>query len=117
LGCAFILNLIEAIDTRVKACFFVSGFIGSLDNPTFDKVNRSFCNKEFNWKTIRKRCNRFVLFHSDNDPYVPFVKAEELQKNLGAELLLVKGAGHFNEKTGYTNFEKLKEKIKETQMD
>ncbi len=52
------------------------------------------------------------MFHSDNDPYVPLEKAKELAKKLGVELIMVKNAGHFNEKAGYTKFELLLEKIK-----
>ncbi len=52
------------------------------------------------------------VFHSDNDPYVPLKKAEELAKNLGVKVSLVKNAGHFNEDAGYTKFELLLEKIK-----
>ena len=52
------------------------------------------------------------MFHSDNDPYVPLEKAKNLAKNLDADLTIVKNAGHFNEKAGYTKFELLLDKIK-----
>ena len=53
------------------------------------------------------------MFHSDNDPYVPLEKAKELAQNLGTEVTIVQGAGHFNENGGYTKFPLLLEKMRE----
>ncbi len=112
LGPAFLLNVLEKLNKPVKAAFFVSGFAGLLGNPGFDKINKTFVDKSFNWKRIKQNCKKFYVFHSDNDPYVPLKKAQELAKNLDVSVILVKNAGHFNEKAGYTKFELLLEKIK-----
>jgi hypothetical protein len=111
LGTAFLLTVLENLDKPIKAAFFVSGNTDLLDNPKFDKLNKSFVNRKFDWKKIKKNCPKFFVFHSDNDPYVPLKKAEELSRNLDAKLILVKNAGHFNEKAGYTKFELLLENI------
>lgn len=111
LGAAFALNLLEKIDFKIKACFFIAGFISSLNNPEFDELNNSFM-KEFNWKKINSNCDKFIVFYSDNDPFVPEEKAFELKEKLNAELILIRGAGHFNEKAGYKGFPELLEKIK-----
>jgi len=111
LGPAFILNILEKNNHPIKATFFVSGFLGKIDNPTFDEVNKTFM-KEFDWQKIKKNCQKFYVFHSDNDPYVPLEKAEELAKNLGVKVILVKGGGHLNETAGYLKFDLLLEKIK-----
>lgn len=110
LGPAFLLNLLEK--RFVKAAFFVSGFIGLLNNEEFDELNKTFTDKEFDWNKIKENCKEFFVFHSDNDPYVPLEKAEELAKNLGVELNIIKGAGHFNKDSGYIKFELLLEEIK-----
>jgi len=114
LGPAFILSLLEKIEIPkpIKSCFFVSGFIGSLNKSEFDKINKTFTEKEFNWDKIKKNCKKFKMYHSDNDPYVPLEKAKELAKKLECELKVIKGAGHFNEKAGYTKFELLLQNIK-----
>lgn len=112
LGPAFLLNILEKLNKPVKASFFVSGFLGLLDNPTFDEINKTFTDKEFNWDKIKENCPEFYVFHSDNDPYVSLQKAKELSEKLGVEVLVVKDAGHFNKETGYTNFPQLLEKIK-----
>lgn len=89
----------------------VVGFTGLLNHP-IDKINKTFVAKSFDWQKIKQNCPKFYVFHSDNDPYVPLEKAEELAKNLGVDVILVKNAGHFNEKAGYIKFELLLEKIK-----
>ncbi|MBU0470382.1 MAG: alpha/beta hydrolase, partial [Nanoarchaeota archaeon] len=110
---AFILSILEKIKVQVKASFFVSGFIGLLGNNVFDEINETFVTKKFNWEKIKSNCKEFYVYHSDNDPYVPLERGEELAEKLGAELEVVMGAGHFNEKAGYTKFELLFNKIKE----
>ena len=112
LGPAFLLNILEKLDKSIKAAFFVSGFVGLLGNPDFDNINKSFVDKSFDWQKIKQNCKKFYIFHSGNDPYVPLEKAKELAKNLAVDVILVKNAGHFNEKAGYTKFELLLKKIK-----
>ncbi|MDD5148166.1 MAG: alpha/beta hydrolase [Candidatus ainarchaeum sp.] len=112
LGPAFLLSILEKAKKPIKAAFFIAGFTGSLGNHSFDEVNRTFVEKNFDWKKIRKNCKSFFVFNSDNDPYVPIEKGKELAEKLGTKLIIVKGAGHFNKAAGYTKFELLLEKIK-----
>lgn len=114
LGPAFILSVLEKLKLvkPIKACFFVSGFLGKLNNPEFDEVNKTFIEKDFNWQKIKQNCEKFVMYHSDNDPYIPLKKAKELAEKIGIKVNVIKGAGHFNEKAGYTQFEILLKEIK-----
>ena len=112
LGPAFILDQLEKLDHPIKAAFFVAPFISELNNPEFDEINKTFY-RDFNWEKIKQNCENFYLFQSDNDPYVPIKKAEELSEKLGVNYTLVKNAGHFNESAGYKKFDLLLEKIKE----
>ncbi len=112
LGPAFLLNIIEALDKPIKAAFFVSGFLDLLGNSDFDNINKSFIETSFDWQKIKQNCPKFFVFHSDNDPYVPVEQAEKLAKNLGVDVILVKNAGHFNEKAEYTKFDLILDKIK-----
>ncbi len=109
LGVAFLLSVIEK--KPVKAAFFVSGFTSSLGKQEFDRINKTFVERKFDWKKIRKNCKKFCVFHSDNDPYVPLKKAERLSKLLGTKIILVEKAGHFNEKSGYWKFDLLLENM------
>ena len=112
LGPAFILDQLEKLNHPIKAAFFIAPFISELNNPDFDKINKTFY-KDFDWKKIKQNCPNFFLFQSDNDPYVPIQKAKELSGKLGVDYTLVKNSGHFNDAAGYKKFYLLLEKIKE----
>ena len=105
---AFVLNILER--NLVHASFLVSGFATLPENRFKDSMNTFV--KDFDLEQIRQQCSKFIVFHSDNDPYVPIEKAEELKERLGAELIIIKNAAHFNEEAGYKEFEELLEKIK-----
>lgn len=112
IGVAFLLNVLEQRNKSIRAAFFVGGWTGLLNNPMFDKIIKTFSDKKFDWTKIKQNCKKFYIFHSDNDPYVPLEMAKDLAKNLDANLILVKGAGHFNSESGYTKFPLLLESIK-----
>ena len=111
LGVAFALRLLEKLDVKVKACFFVAGFVGLLGDSKFDEINKTFVEAPFNWEKIRSNCDSFTVLQSDNDPFVPIENAEEIARGLGVEVELVKNAGHFNASAGYKEFPLLLEKI------
>jgi len=113
IGPAFILSILEKIKTNIRACFLVSGFLGLLNNEKFDEVNKIFTTKDFDWKKIKENCRNFYIFHSDNDPYVPFEKAERLSKKLNVKVIVIPNGGHLNTSAGYTRFPELLNKIKE----
>jgi predicted alpha/beta hydrolase family esterase len=73
---------------------------------------KTFAQKFFNWQRIKSNCKIFVVFHSDNDPYIKLEKGQEVAEYLGVGVTLVKGAGHFNKTAGYETFDLLLEKIK-----
>jgi len=112
---AFILSILEKLNTPIKACYFISGFLGSIGDEEYDPINKTFTEKEFNFDKIKQNCNKFVCFASDNDPYVPFKKMEDFAKELDSEFIVVKGAEHFQDNSGFTSFEQLLKKIKDAQ--
>ena len=67
----------------------------------------------FNFPEIKKHARKFIVYHSDDDPYVPLSDAKELESNLSAELVFIAGQGHFNLEKGdqYRMFPELLEKI------
>jgi uncharacterized protein len=109
---AFLLSVLERINTSIKCSFFVSSFIRFLDNKDFDIINRTFVDKKFNWQKIKENCKKFFIYHSDNDPYVPIECAYEIANPLGVKVEIIKDAGHFNQDAGYTKFERLLDDIK-----
>jgi hypothetical protein len=95
IGPAFILRLLERMNVRVKACFLVAGFCSDIGLEEFRPLIKTFIEGSFNWEKITNKCDRFFVYNSDNDPYVPLEKGRELAKNLNTEVILVKGAEHF----------------------
>ena len=100
-ACSFILSVLE--NYKAKAAFLVGGFVGKL-NISYDELNKTFAEKKFNWNKIKKNCNFFFIYNSDNDPHVPLEKGKELAKKLSVKLKIIKNAGHFRKKDGYSRF-------------
>jgi hypothetical protein len=112
IGAGFVLNVVEQLDRPIRAAFLVSGWTGLLNDAYFDPLIKTFTDRKFNWAKIRQNCKRFYVFHGDNDPYVPLELGKALAKNLRAEIVVIKGGGHLNEKAGYTKFEQLLKLVK-----
>lgn len=112
LGVPFLLKVIEK--HRIEAAFFVAGYVTVPEENQFYEGSRSFIESGFDFAGIKKNCEKFVVFHSDNDPYVSLDRAKLLARELWVEVTLIKGAGHFNSKAGYDKFEKLLKEFDET---
>lgn len=113
LGPAFIMNILENLEQPILAAFFVSGFTGLLGKPEFDEINKTITNRKFNYSKIIRNCNKFFIYHSDNDPYVPLDKGKELAAKLNGKLTIIKNGGHINASAGYTEFPLLLNDIKD----
>lgn len=105
MGPAFILCLLERIETEVAASFFVSPFTGLINLPEFDSINFSLTDRKFDWKKIINHCKEFYIYHSDNDPYVPQSKSAFVAKKVEAKKYeIIKGGGHLNKSAGFSEF-------------
>jgi len=110
LGGAFALRLLEQLKQPIRATFLVAPVWGVMENK-FDPLMTSFISAPYDWRTIRKNAGEIAIIHSDNDPYIALQKTEELAKNLGVGVTLIKDGGHLNEAAGYTTFEELRAAI------
>ncbi len=110
LGGVFALRVLEKLDHPVKAVALVGAPIGLKPLANFDRDN-SFSGFDFNWQKIKNNARHFIVFHSDDDPWVGLENGKALSKNLGVDLSFIPNAGHFNKKAGYTQFEELKNKL------
>lgn len=115
IGAAFILNVLERIEVKVRAVFFVAGFIAHVVDPTgeINAINGTFYEKGFDFDIIKRNCGEFYVLNSDNDRYVTLENARRLCTPLGATLMLIEGAGHFNRQSGYTKFPQLLDMIED----
>jgi uncharacterized protein len=111
LGGAFLLRVLESIRTQIAAACIVSAPVGI--RPILNwEGDQPFIGHSFDWKKIREHSKDFIVFHSDNDPYVSFGNGEETAKQLGVELRFIPNAGHFNKAAGYIQFPELLDKIR-----
>jgi predicted alpha/beta hydrolase family esterase len=110
LGGVFTLRVLEKLETPVKAAFLTGTPIGVRPILNYDR-DGGFSGFDFNWPLIKQNAKHFVVFQSDDDPYVSLGNGKELAKNLGVELSFIPNAGHFNKKAGYTKFPQLLEKL------
>lgn len=53
---------------------------------------------EYNFEKIKKHCDNFVVLHSRDDEWVPFLAGEENAKGLNAKFFKFKDRGHFGKK-------------------
>ncbi len=114
LGGVFLLRVLEKYHHKIKAALLVGTPIGILPIKNYEG-DKLFLAKPFNWEKIRKSCDTFFVYHSNNDPYVCVENGEELAKQLHTKLTFVENAGHFNKAAGYLKFEDLLRKIKSLQ--
>ncbi len=106
LGCAFLLRVLEKYDVQARAAFFVSAPVGVRPIKNWEG-DQPFIGKPFDWARIRAHARRFVVFHSDNDPYVSLGNGQKLARELGVKLSFISGCGHFNASAGFTRFDAL----------
>lgn len=103
-GAPFVLRLLEKSKVKVSGAFLVASFCSGPFPRDFEPVLKSFVEKPFDWKKIRANCESFFVYHSDNDPYLPIAKGEEVADNLGVKMTLVPGAEHFGLLSGFKEF-------------
>lgn len=112
LGPLFMLRLLEKATEPVIASFLVAGFCEPLGNPVFDQINSSFFKATIDWHSVRAHAGQVFVYASDNDPYVPLSFGEKIAKHLSVNCTIVRGAGHFNTKAGYSEFPQLLHDLK-----
>lgn len=110
LGGVFTLKVLEKLEHPIKAAFFVGAPIGIRPILNYDRDN-SFSGFDFDWNTVINHAKNFVVYQSDDDPYVGLDNGKELAKHLGVELSFIPNAGHFNQEAGYTEFTDLRDKL------
>lgn len=107
LGGMFLLRILERLNQPIKAAIIVSGSAG-VKPIKFYEGDYNFSNGfDFDWDKIKLNAKNFIVFHSDNDPYISLGNGELIAEKLGVDLAFISNAGHFNKDAGYTKFEEL----------
>lgn len=96
-GSVVILNILESLpkDLVVRKVILISGYTDSQGWPAL----KEYFSSKHNWETIKSHAKEIILINSDNDPYMSTTHGKISQERLGAKLIVVHGAGHFNLET------------------
>lgn len=112
-GAVAILGLLQEMPEPISIdrAFLVAGFFGDLGWEPLREIGKF----NFNWKKIKQRAKKFILIHSDDDPYVQMEYGHKLRDFLGAELIILPGHKHFSVEDSpvFNQFPELLEKILE----
>lgn len=94
IGSVAILRYLESLPENVSVggVVLVAGFT---DNLGFDEI-QTFFTTPLDYKKIRASAGSFSFIHSDDDPYVELRHGEQLRQQLGGNLIVIPGAGHFS---------------------
>ena len=111
LGGLFLLRVLEKLDHPIHTAVFVGTPVGEKPITNWDR-DSAFCGFEFDWNKIKNKAKNFIVYQSDDDPWVGLTNGEKLAKELGVELTFIPNAGHFNKRAGYESFPHLLEKLK-----
>ena len=94
---------------RINQLHFVSAAIDDKGLPEWDNYLWDFECKIENIKTIQDQCDKIWIWHSKDDPVVPFNHSERLAKELpNANYMIFEDRQHFNQE----HFPELIETIK-----
>jgi predicted alpha/beta hydrolase family esterase len=111
IGATFLLRVLEKLETKVKAAVLVAPSFGIKPITYFD-LDVPFTKDPFDWNKIRSSASHFLVFHSEDDPYICLANGQKIADELGTTLIAEKNAGHFNANAGYAKFPDLLEKLK-----
>lgn len=104
LGCITILRYLETLkeNQKVGGVILVAGFAHDLEYDGYKDELSSFFQTSLNWKEIKKHCDKFIVIHSDDDPWVPLKHNAIFKEKLGAEAIVMSGMKHFAGDEGIT---------------
>lgn len=97
LGCPAILRYLATLpgNTQVGGIVLVGGFCSDIGiSPLMP-----FLTEPFDFEKIQMIVKKCIVIGSRDDAIVPFGKVLELQAELGAELMIDDGKGHFDDVT------------------
>jgi uncharacterized protein len=110
-GVPFVISFISKTCITVDKLITISGFYGfESQKPEFkliNKINKGFYFYDTEFDLVRKFAKNRISFISNNDPYIPKSDLELLTKLIDAKVINIEDGGHFNQDSGYLEFEEL----------
>lgn len=112
LWATYLLHILDRERKKpIKKAVFVSWFVHGLWNEKFDRLNKPFIDQNFNRERIQRNVSESIVFHWDNDPYVPVFEANYLKEKLNGKVYILPWWWHLNTAAWYLKFPLLLEQI------
>jgi len=105
----FMVRYIAMSGLELSSFITVSGFTKfTSGDADFDNINAAIdVQDDEDFKQVQRQVRRRHSFYADNDPFLPLNSLTDFADKLASEHSLVRGAGHFNASSGYTEFSEL----------
>lgn len=106
----FLIKYCIANNIKIAKLISVSGVNNyTCGNPDFDDINKYMFVEDVS--PFVNLCNQIICIYSKDDPYIKLSALEDFANSINAVKIVYDKAGHFNEASGYTEFDKLLELI------
>jgi predicted alpha/beta hydrolase family esterase len=111
LGCITALQYLNSLPNgkKIGGVVLVAGFA----EPIHLTELNNFFTTPLHDEKIKNSAKAIVIINSDDDPHVPLWQGEKIRDRFSAELVVISGGQHLNEKAGYTELPIVLEKLEE----
>ncbi len=114
LGTHFILKYLARNNIKINTYVSVAGFSSYEGRKDLAEVINRFHPSEEEFAKCKMLINNIYSIYSDNDEISPIEKLELYADKLGANKILIKGAGHFNPISKVTEIKELNKIVVDT---
>ncbi|MBI2057894.1 MAG: serine hydrolase family protein [Candidatus Yanofskybacteria bacterium] len=101
IGCQAILRYLETLNEniRIAGAVLIAPWM-ELDKQTEEgqevvEIAKPWMETPINFQKVKSHLGKVVAIFSDNDPFVPLSQKDLFEKELGAEIIIESGKGHF----------------------
>ena len=103
IGGQAVLRYLETAPSRIGGAVFVSGWfkLENLEDEETEAIAKPWVETPIDFAAVKKNLPQATLIISDNDPYGAFEENTQKFKELGANIVVLHGAGHITADDGY----------------
>lgn len=112
IGCQAIMRYMQEVNEKIKAVFFVAGFVhlNHLETEEEKIIAEPWLTRPLNWDRL-KELSRFTALFSDDDPDVDVDDSEIFREKLNAKIIIEHNKGHFSDDAGVKELPSLLDEI------
>jgi predicted alpha/beta hydrolase family esterase len=113
-GGLFALKLVQETLHPIQGLFLIASYAEPIGNIGYDRINKSFYEKPFDWSKIKKNVGTVRVFAGEGDPFVSESISNNLGKNLNEEVEIIPDGGHLGKAAGFTQLVPIAARIQES---